>query len=407
MMQTDVSTVVPSQPAIASTMQEVKRQVKPNPAYQTQKRLTETLRDKGPQMVEVFPGVFRWMSAEPHSGWIAYGSYGFSLYAGPYARVDAAPEQSSVAEEVVTGEDTVEPDASMESANTEEAATVKLPKEQSHGRGESVSVAEPFSVNEPTLGSALPAAETRQVTVRDFEAIPNGLIDTDNEKSCLHSAETKEVTDAIFDEQPSTVQEVIQTPETAQFNFDTDNRRRRNRKPIVITADEREAAIRFGILAPRPDSDGEFTGSSVLDAHPPVRNFVGKRRPSPVCKNLLAKRVAEQNGKGKYCDRHFGSYVLVEGRLDALEAQADHFRPVADRRNDNPSNIHAACHLCNRLKSSRLFSNTAEAREVLQVAWRERGWRTAPVLIPFKAVSGPLGISVASLSPEQVTAWLN
>lgn len=406
-MQTDVSAVEPSQAAIAPTAQEIKRKIKPNPAYQTQKRLTETLKSKGPQVVEVFPGVFRWMSAEPYSGWIAYGSYGFSLYAGPYAKADAAPAQAFMTEETVTEEHAVERDPIMESADTEKAATVTLPKEQSHGREESVSVAEPFSLNEPTLGSALPAAETRQVTVGDSEAIPNGLIDTDNEKSCLHSAEAKEVTGAIFDEQPSKVQEVIQTPEAAQIGFDTDNRGRRHRKPIVLTPDEREVAVQVGIIDTRPESDTGFTGPSVLDAYSPVRNFVGKR-PAPVSKNLLAKRVAEQNGRCKYCDRRFGGYVLVEGRLEALEAQADHFRPVADRRNDNPNNIVAACHVCNRLKSSRLFSSVAEVQEVLQAAWQERGWKTAPALVPFKAIiSGLVGISIASLLPEQEKAWLN
>lgn len=93
------------------------------------------------------------------------------------------------------------------------------------------------------------------------------------------------------------------------------------------------------------------------------------------------KRVLEQNELCIYCDRRFGSLVLIDAKIVSLEAQPDHFQPVADRRNDNPSNIHAADQICNeRIKGSRKFASLEEARRVIQAAWVERGWTDAPSL---------------------------
>jgi len=84
----------------------------------------------------------------------------------------------------------------------------------------------------------------------------------------------------------------------------------------------------------------------------------------------------------------FGSSVLIDDRVIVLKAQPDHFQPVADRRNDNPSNIHAADQICNqRIKGSRKFPSLEEARRVIQAAWTERGWKDAPPETPTDRMS--------------------
>ena len=83
--------------------------------------------------------------------------------------------------------------------------------------------------------------------------------------------------------------------------------------------------------------------------------------------------------------------ALIDGKIITLKAQPDHFQPVADRRNDNPSNIYAADQICNeRIKGSRKFVSLEEARTIIQGAWKERGWGDVPPLMPFVRTTDPM-----------------
>jgi 5-methylcytosine-specific restriction endonuclease McrA len=92
----------------------------------------------------------------------------------------------------------------------------------------------------------------------------------------------------------------------------------------------------------------------------------------------------DQDEKCADCDRFFGSLVLMDGKFVTLYAEPEDFIPRARRLNNSPSNIVAACQVCNDLKGSREFATIEEARTVLQAAWAERGWGDAPLLVPFK-----------------------
>jgi 5-methylcytosine-specific restriction endonuclease McrA len=150
-------------------------------------------------------------------------------------------------------------------------------------------------------------------------------------------------------------------------------------KSVRLTDRERETALRLGLKSPFAPT---YRTSSVLDDYERVAR-PGRRSAVP-SKNLLIKRVVAQNEKCGYCDRLFGSMVLIDGNFITLKAEPDHFTPRAKRLNNSPSNIVAACQVCNGLKSSRSFTTIEQARIVLQAAWIERGWGDAPLLVPYK-----------------------
>jgi 5-methylcytosine-specific restriction endonuclease McrA len=72
----------------------------------------------------------------------------------------------------------------------------------------------------------------------------------------------------------------------------------------------------------------------------------------------------DQDEKCADCDRFFGSLVLMDGKFVTLYAEPEDFIPRARRLNNSPSNIVAACQVCNDLKGSREFATIEDARTV-------------------------------------------
>lgn len=200
--------------------------------------------------------------------------------------------------------------------------------------------------------------------------------------------ESKELTERPF------VPKTLQAPQDANIDLpaiDEPNVKRpvgRPPKRVQLTEAERKAAYRLKLkeeeARKQARTETECKAVSVLDDYKPIVKDRGGKT-SGVPKNLLIKRVLEQDERCIYCDRRFGSLVLIDGQIKTLKAQPDHFQPVADRRNDSSSNIHAADQVCNeRIKGSRKFATLEEARNVIQAAWAERGWTDAPLLMPFE-----------------------
>jgi 5-methylcytosine-specific restriction endonuclease McrA len=200
------------------------------------------------------------------------------------------------------------------------------------------------------------------------------LIDTLSEKSSSAAIENKEVTAPCPDELDNPTQlPVLELSVAPALSVST------RKRPVRLTDRERETALRLGLKSPFAPT---YRTSSVLDDYERVAR-PGRRSAVP-SKNLLIKRVVAQNEKCGYCDRLFGSMVLIDGNFITLKAEPDHFTPRAKRLNNSPSNIVAACQVCNGLKSSRSFTTIEQARIVLQAAWIERGWGDAPLLVPYK-----------------------
>jgi 5-methylcytosine-specific restriction endonuclease McrA len=221
------------------------------------------------------------------------------------------------------------------------------------------------SIAQPGVGNAVPALKPRN----ELFDVPKGAA-AEPVDAFLDQNSTKNGPDSA----PLSVTGSPMDP----FSAVTSGARRR--KSVRLTDQEREVAVRLGL---RPSSiSPTYSGPSVLDNYEPVRS--ARKRSYGPPKNLLVKAVAAQDEHCGYCDRLFGSLVLVDGKLVTLKAVPDHFMPRAKRLNNASSNIVAACQVCNRLKDSRVFASVTQARAVLQAAWRERGWNDVPLLVPFK-----------------------
>jgi 5-methylcytosine-specific restriction endonuclease McrA len=244
-------------------------------------------------------------------------------------------------------------------------------------------VAARSSPSEPTLNSVPQAVVTRQATaevaeetnVRQIETCA-GRIDTDNEISPLEPTESTGVTATIF---ATLAIPVVVDPLEDSAATDRLSVSKARRKPSVCLTDrERETATRLGLKS--STTGPKHPAHSVLDDFEPVKR-TAKRSYGP-SKNALVKCIAAQDECCAYCDRLFGSLVIIDGKLVTLTAEPDHFIPRAKRLNNSSSNIVAACQICNGLKSSRMFTSMMQARAVLQAAWAERGWSDMPLPLP-------------------------
>jgi 5-methylcytosine-specific restriction endonuclease McrA len=81
--------------------------------------------------------------------------------------------------------------------------------------------------------------------------------------------------------------------------------------------------------------------------------------------------MAAQSNRCAYCLTTFGSVVYWRKRNVRLQIEWDHLVPFAYNRDNRPANFVAACHICNRIKSSLLFQTMDEARAYIQ-ARRDR-----------------------------------
>ncbi|SRR6266498_3733337 len=70
-----------------------------------------------------------------------------------------------------------------------------------------------------------------------------------------------------------------------------------------------------------------------------------------------------------YCDRIFGSRVYRGARLTRLRVEWDHVIPYSYCEDNCISNFVAACHVCNAIKSSHVFSSLESARAFINSKW--------------------------------------
>lgn len=98
----------------------------------------------------------------------------------------------------------------------------------------------------------------------------------------------------------------------------------------------------------------------------------GRRRLPPIA--FRQAQLKEQNHRCFYCERSFGSLVFRRGKPVRLQLQWDHMTPFAYGQDNHSYNFVAACHVCNRIKSSRIFQTLTEARIYIDERWREKGY---------------------------------
>lgn len=86
------------------------------------------------------------------------------------------------------------------------------------------------------------------------------------------------------------------------------------------------------------------------------------------------KILDEQDWRCYYCGNLFGKTVKRRGKSVTLQVHFDHSVPYAYSGNNANYNFVAACHVCNLIKSSKVFSTREEAIEYIQTRCIEKGY---------------------------------
>jgi len=96
-----------------------------------------------------------------------------------------------------------------------------------------------------------------------------------------------------------------------------------------------------------------------------------RKVPSPKEKQEI---LQGQDYRCIYCDKTFGDVVQRRKKDLVLRIEWDHRICFAYGQNNHVSNFVAACQVCNRIKSSLVFSDLDEARLHLSIKRREKGY---------------------------------
>lgn len=109
-----------------------------------------------------------------------------------------------------------------------------------------------------------------------------------------------------------------------------------------------------------------------------------RKRPSAKIRQAALKR---QRNRCLYCGHKFGTVVQRtrrgrgRNRTATLRINWDHFVPYAYGLTNGAHNWVAACHVCNNIKSCRMFDTVREAQAFVRARWAEKGYELlAPLL---------------------------
>lgn len=93
------------------------------------------------------------------------------------------------------------------------------------------------------------------------------------------------------------------------------------------------------------------------------------------CSPALRQRIIEsQNHRCFYCDSMLSGYVKRDGQTIQLKTHIDHQVPWAWIKNTTEQNLVAACHVCNHIKSSLMFSTLQECKDYIAAQRLKKGY---------------------------------
>lgn len=133
--------------------------------------------------------------------------------------------------------------------------------------------------------------------------------------------------------------------------FDTKKEHRRRRKVIPATESPRMQHAKLPGFA--------ITGSG------------RRKKPTVEQRREILNR---QNNRCLYCDNEFGAEVRRKMMAINLRLHWDHFVPYSYGLTNGGTNWVAACHVCNGIKSARMFDSVAEAQAYIRERWDQKGY---------------------------------
>jgi 5-methylcytosine-specific restriction endonuclease McrA len=96
-----------------------------------------------------------------------------------------------------------------------------------------------------------------------------------------------------------------------------------------------------------------------------------RRYPTKRMKEAL---IEKQHNRCLYCDHAIGTAIERRGKAVILRPQYDHFVPYAYSRRNPRDNWVLACHVCNGIKSCRMFSTVADAQRLIRDERARKGY---------------------------------
>lgn len=86
------------------------------------------------------------------------------------------------------------------------------------------------------------------------------------------------------------------------------------------------------------------------------------------------RAIELQDNRCLYCEIPIGTAIWRRSRTVILRANWDHFIPYAYLARNPSTNWVLACHVCNRIKSCRMFDSVQQARQVILPARASKGY---------------------------------
>jgi hypothetical protein len=109
--------------------------------------------------------------------------------------------------------------------------------------------------------------------------------------------------------------------------------------------------------------------------------ITGDKRRAPT-KRQKAALIEKQRNRCLYCEHVIGTVVERRGKPVILRPNYDHFVPFAYSRRNPRDGFALACHLCNGIKSCKIFTTIMEAQEFIRARRTKLGYIVLDLVIP-------------------------
>lgn len=111
----------------------------------------------------------------------------------------------------------------------------------------------------------------------------------------------------------------------------------------------------------------EFTNKSKVICEPQQI----RKRPPKKERDLL---WVLQKGKCLYCDKKIGTIYERNGKILFTKECYDHYIPYSFSFDNRKTNFVLACHICNGIKSNKMFNTVEEVREYVFIRREKKGY---------------------------------
>lgn len=88
-------------------------------------------------------------------------------------------------------------------------------------------------------------------------------------------------------------------------------------------------------------------------------------------KKIKFELLNRQGYKCFWCNREFDSLIVKDGKETILRIHYDHIIPFSYLQGNPRNNWCASCHVCNSMKSNKMFKTEKEIRSYLNKKWKK------------------------------------